>query len=111
MKRGGIVHTHLRSVDGRLAAPQTYEEPHSMSWWQYIMRVEILPLMIPIVAIVVGGIIGIVTILIRHRERMAMIERGLNPDYPAEEDDADQDPAARSGNSAQTAVYVNKDGS
>ena len=35
---------------------------------------------IPVTAILVGGITTITSHLIRHRERMAMIERGIHPD-------------------------------
>jgi hypothetical protein len=49
-----------------------------------------LPFLIPIVAILVWGVLGGVKMVIRHRERMAMIEHGINPDSkeetPAEED-------------------------
>jgi hypothetical protein len=79
-----------------------------MSWWQYLMRVETLPLMIPIVAIIVGGIIGIVVILLHHRERMAMIEQGLHPDHPQEEDDREDEPTARPGAFDQTRAYAGK---
>jgi len=41
--------------------------------------------LIPIVAILVGGIIAIVKILIHHRERMTMIEHGIHPDYQPED--------------------------
>ena len=49
------------------------------------LREETLALLIPIVAIVsaflVGGILGLTRLIFRHRERMAMIERGmLHPD-------------------------------
>jgi len=37
--------------------------------------------------IVIGGIIAITSIWMRHRERIAMIERGIHPDYPPEEDE------------------------
>ena len=43
-----------------------------------------LPFLIPIVAILVWGIMGIVNQIIRHRERMAMIERVIHPDYKPE---------------------------
>ena len=39
---------------------------------------------IPIVAIIVMGVSGVVKRLIIHRERMAMIEQGLHPDFPPE---------------------------
>jgi hypothetical protein len=47
-----------------------------------LMEPGILALMIPIVAILVGGAIAIAKMVIEHRERLAMIERGINPDAP-----------------------------
>ncbi len=44
-----------------------------------------LPFLVALVAIVSGGIIAIIKILIRHRERMAMIERGMHPDFEYED--------------------------
>jgi hypothetical protein len=38
------------------------------------------PLLIPISAILVGGAIAIVAMVIRHNERIAKIERGIDPD-------------------------------
>ena len=38
------------------------------------------PLLIPIVAILVGGAISITAMVIRHQERLAKIERGVDPD-------------------------------
>jgi hypothetical protein len=38
------------------------------------------PLLIPIVAILVGGAIAIVAMVHSHQERIAKIERGINPD-------------------------------
>jgi hypothetical protein len=38
------------------------------------------PLLIPIVAILVGGAIAIVAMIHRHTERIAKIERGMDPD-------------------------------
>ena len=40
------------------------------------------PLLVPIVAIVVGGAIAIIGMVHRHHERIAKIERGINPDGP-----------------------------
>jgi hypothetical protein len=54
-------------------------------WLQLFSRPEALVFLIPIVAILVGGIISITKKLIRHRERMAMIERGMHPDYPPDQ--------------------------
>jgi len=40
------------------------------------------PFVVPVVAIVVGGAIAIVTIILKHQERIAKIERGIDPDAP-----------------------------
>ncbi len=37
-------------------------------------------LLVPIVAILVGGAIAIVGMIHRHQERLAKIERGMDPD-------------------------------
>jgi len=37
-------------------------------------------LLVPIVAILVGGAISITAMVIRHQERIAKIERGIDPD-------------------------------
>ena len=59
-----------------------------MSLSQFFSRPDMvaitLALSIPIVAIIVGGISSIIKRLIKHRERMAMIEQGLHPDFPPE---------------------------
>jgi hypothetical protein len=38
------------------------------------------PFLIPIVAIIVGGVIAIVAMTHAHEERLAKIERGIDPD-------------------------------
>ena len=40
-------------------------------------------LLIPICAILVGGAIAITTMVLRHQERIAKIERGIDPDAPS----------------------------
>ena len=40
-------------------------------------------LLVPIVAIIVGGAIAITTLILKHQERIAKIERGIDPDAPA----------------------------
>ena len=40
------------------------------------------PLLIPIVAIAVGGIMGVMGMIHKHQERLAKIERGIDPDGP-----------------------------
>ena len=39
-------------------------------------------LLVPISAIIVGGVIAIVGMIHRHQERLAKIERGNDPDGP-----------------------------
>ena len=39
-------------------------------------------LLIPLLAIVVGGAIAITAMVHKHNERIAKIERGINPDGP-----------------------------
>jgi len=40
------------------------------------------PFLIPISAIVIGGIIVVVKMILSHQERIAKIERGIDPDVP-----------------------------
>ena len=54
-------------------------------WLSYVARPETLVFIIPIVAIVMVGIVTVTKLLIRHRERMAMIERGMHPDQAQEQ--------------------------
>ena len=37
-------------------------------------------LLVPIVAIIVGGAVAVTTMVLRHQERIAKIERGIDPD-------------------------------
>jgi len=40
------------------------------------------PFLIPIAAILVGGVVVVVKMILRHQERIAKIERGIDPDAP-----------------------------
>jgi hypothetical protein len=40
------------------------------------------PFLIPIVAVIVGGVIAVVAMTHAHQERLAKIERGIDPDMP-----------------------------
>ena len=60
--------------------------------WQHLPDADTLAILIPIVAIIIGGVIAITWMIFAHRERMAMIERGIHPDHPPEEDDSEEDP-------------------
>jgi len=50
-----------------------------------LRRPDFVVFLIPITAILVGGVIAITKMGIAHRERMAMIQQGIHPDYPPEE--------------------------
>ncbi|MEW6743845.1 MAG: hypothetical protein AB1486_13905 [Planctomycetota bacterium] len=50
----------------------------------------ILALFIPIVAVIVGGLVAVVHTTLRHRERMAMIERGMHPGADTDQHEVDQ---------------------
>lgn len=59
-----------------------------MTWMEIFSRPETLVFLVPIVAILVGGMIGGLKILFKHRERIAMIENGMHPDEPMNDPDA-----------------------
>ena len=40
------------------------------------------PFLIPITAIVVVGVVAIIVVILRHQERIAKIEHGIDPDRP-----------------------------
>ncbi len=39
-------------------------------------------LLVPIAAVMVGGVIAVVGMVHKHQERIAKIERGIDPDAP-----------------------------
>ncbi len=55
-----------------------------LDWPGFLSDPAALIFMIPIAAILVGGITGLAKLVMRHRERMAMIEQGMNPDQPVD---------------------------
>lgn len=72
-----------------------------MEWLKSLQMHEILvyslAIGLPVVVIVSQAIVSIVKALIKHRERMAMIERGLHPDLPPEQLPIAQHPATADG--------------
>ena len=54
--------------------------------WSQLLEPDSLAVVLifglPMVGIVVGGVVSLAKIVIRHRERIAMIEHGIHPDYP-----------------------------
>ncbi|HEY4759122.1 MAG TPA: hypothetical protein VIH42_00940 [Thermoguttaceae bacterium] len=57
-------------------------------FYRLIEKPDFLALMVPIVAIVGGITLVIVKRAFSHRERMAMIERGIHPDFPPEDEES-----------------------
>jgi hypothetical protein len=51
-----------------------------------LLEPEILVFCIPIVLIALGGLVKLSKMFIDHRERMAMIEMGIHPDCPPDEE-------------------------
>jgi hypothetical protein len=69
--------------------------------WQDVLKPEVMALAVPILGIAVGGILGAISIIskaiLRHRERMAMIERGMHPDLVVDSEEiAEQETVSRS---------------
>jgi hypothetical protein len=69
------------------AAPRVYfglEYPRRIVYMDWLRDVSpgTLSMLVPIVAIICGIGYAITKAVIHHRERMAMIERGMNPDAP-----------------------------
>lgn len=60
--------------------------------WERLFDADIIVFMIPIVAIIVGGMIAIVAMVANHRERMAKIDQGIDPDRKPEEPEEDDAP-------------------
>ncbi len=63
--------------------------------WADVLKPEVMGTAIPILALLVGGLLGSIALISKailgHRERMAMIERGMHPDHvtgPEEEEPA-----------------------
>jgi hypothetical protein len=60
-----------------------------MPWTSRFLEPDVMPFLIPIagillgaIAVIVGGVVKILKMLIIHRERMAKIAHGMDPDYP-----------------------------
>jgi hypothetical protein len=64
-----------------------------MGVWDRILQPNIMPFVVAIVAIAGGISIKIVNILIKHHERIAMIQHGIHPDYPPENDEVQRNDA------------------
>ena len=67
--------------------------------WDRLFQPDLIWAVIPIVAILVWGIVTIVDKVHTHRERQAMIEQGIHPDFPP--DDRSHRAADRGENSGK----------
>ena len=56
-------------------------------WFELLDSPEVLVFSIPLAVIVIGGVVAIVGMILKHRERMHMIEHGIHPDSAPDEDD------------------------
>jgi hypothetical protein len=54
-----------------------------MSIVEKLLNPEVVWVFIPLAAIALGGILALAKLIIRHRERMARIGMGMDPDYPS----------------------------
>ena len=54
--------------------------------WNDLITVPGIIFLIPIVAIICGSVTALAKMCFQHRERIALIEQGLHPDYPPEDD-------------------------
>lgn len=50
------------------------------AWLQYVLKPSTMPFLVAIVAILGGAAIALAKAAFRHRERMAKIEHGIDPD-------------------------------
>ena len=84
------------------------------TWLQSLQMHEIvlygLVFGVPIVAIGFSSVESIIKAVIKHHERLAMIEQGLAPDDYRAEPEVDDDPAAWPGNLDETRPYVPRNG-
>ena len=85
-----------------------------MAWLQSLQMGEILvyglAFGLPVVAIMSSMVVAIVNALIKHRERMAMIEQGLNPDDSPADAPTKKFQTKRPGDVDETQPYVARHG-
>jgi hypothetical protein len=72
----GQLHQKIKAFGVRLKALERLAHRR----WRMESILGLGPLLIPIVAIIVGGAIAITAMVHAHTERLAKIERGMDPD-------------------------------
>jgi hypothetical protein len=75
-----MMHYLLLFADAAAAA-----DTSAPAWLREIAKPEVVVFLIPLAAICGGFATGIVKAVIKHRERMAKIEHGMDPDAPGNE--------------------------
>jgi hypothetical protein len=68
-----------------------------MSVVHQLLQPEIVWVLIPLAAILLGGVLSVTRSLIRHRERMAKIGMGIDPDYEPNLEQSQPDDGSRFG--------------
>jgi hypothetical protein len=66
-------------------------EERKMSVVQQLLQPDVVWILIPVTGILVGGTLAVLGKIIRHRERMAKIGMGLDPDFRPSSDDSQPD--------------------
>jgi hypothetical protein len=56
-------------------------------FWLRLLNPDVVVFLIPIVAIIAGATIKIAKMVHAHNERITMIQHGMHPDYPPENDE------------------------
>ena len=58
-------------------------------FWQTLLEPEVLVILLAIVSVITGAvavtILAIVKMVHKHNERIAMIQHGIHPDYPPQD--------------------------
>jgi hypothetical protein len=64
--------------------------------WQKLLEPDVLGILFAIVCVITGVVaiatIAIVKMIHKHKERIAMIEHGIHPDYPPRDQEEIQNP-------------------
>jgi hypothetical protein len=84
---------HATGDDQLLAGQRREDMVQEAFWMRLLEKPEIVGILIPIIAVIAVSTLGVIKLWMRHRERMAMIERGIHPDYPPEDETTPGPPA------------------
>ena len=73
-----------RRKKGRIADKAVIDSDHQKLMNHFFEFVAGLGgLLVPITALIVGGVIAVTAMILKHQERIAKIERGIDPDAPS----------------------------